>query len=423
MTRSLPCDATERPRSFKHVLSLKKRATSIASTLCVAAVSTIIAGCGGGSDSPVPQTIASQLFAQTNDTVNAVAIFTRNADGTIKPNGVVPTGGAGTNGVSYFMGNAVTPDALTSNYSVITSPDHTKLFVANAGDNTVSTFTINPAGGITLLAVSGTGGIRPTSLAFANGVLYVTHQQGAKELGAYRVGSDGKLTSIGQYTVVQQDALPTQVALSPDGKYIIVNGFLKTVNPVVPANALLAYPIAADGTLGAPITSTSSGVGPFGGRFGFGSLDKTYVVAEAAGATVSSYSWSPTNAAFSAQSGPVGVSGQAAPCWLNISADNQHVYVSSGSGAISEFALDSTGRLTLVNASVASEPATQTGASASSFANDSWISSDGKYFYQDYAGDGKIVVYAISAVGSLSKLGEEPVKTNALVSLQGLAGT
>jgi 6-phosphogluconolactonase (cycloisomerase 2 family) len=384
-----------------------------------AAMSTLLAACGGGGDNLSPAPV-SQLFAQTNDSTNAVVRFTRGADGTLTPQASVQTGGKGTNGVNYFMGNIVAPDALTSNNSVILSTDKTRLFVANAGDDTVSTFSINSNGGITLLAVSPTGGTRPTSLAYLNGVLYVTHQQGAQELGAYRVGQDGKLTAIARYTVVQQDALPTQVSISPDGKFVVVNGFLKTVDPVQPANTLLAFPINSDGSLGTAVDSASAGVGPFGGRFGTGSLASTYVVTEAAGDTASSYSFA-SNGTFTPVSGPVTVTGQAAPCWLAITPDNKFAYVSSGSGTVSLFSLDSTGKLVLLNATAATEPAVSS--STSSFANDSWISPDGKYLYQDYAGDGKIVAYSISAKGALTKIGEQPVNTQSKISLQGLTGT
>jgi len=389
-------------------------------TLAVtAAMSTLLAACGGGGDQLNAGPV-SQLFAQTNDSTNAVVRFIRNADGTLTPKGSIQTGGKGTNGVNYFMGNIVAPDALTSNNSLILSTDKTRLFVANAGDNTVSTFSISSGGDITLLAVSPTGGTRPTSLAYLNGVLYVTHQQGAQELGAYRVGQDGKLTPIAQYTVVQQDALPTQVTISPDGKFVVVNGFLKTLNPVQPANALLAFPINSDGTLGTAVSSTSAGMGPFGGRFGTGTLANTYVVTEAAGDTASSYSFA-SNGAFATLSGPVTVTGQTAPCWIAITPDNKFAYVSSGSGTVSLFSLDASGKLTLANATAATEMPVSP--STSSFANDSWISPDGKYLYQDYAGDGKIVAYSISATGALTKIGEQPVTTQSAISLQGLTGT
>ncbi len=377
----------------------------------------LLAACGGGSDAP-PAPVA-QLFAQTNDTDNAVVVYLRNADGTLSAQSPVKTGGKGTNGVNYFMGNTVGPDALTSNYSVAVSDDNKQLFVANAGDNSVSVFTINPAGGVTLLAVSGTGGIRPTSLAWNNGILYVTHQQGINELGAYRVGADGKLAQLGQYPVLQQDALPTEVSVSPDHKYVIVNGFLRTLTPTTPGNTLLAFPLNADGTLGQPVNSATVGVGPFGGVFGHGALANAYFTADAAGTTASAYTLA-ANGSFSAVGSPLAVSGQKAPCWIVSTPDNRYVYVSNGSGTVSQFSVDTSGRLTLMNAMAASEPASAAG--ASSFAADAWISPDGKFLYQDYVGADKIVVYAIGADGALSKRGEQAVGTKSGISLQGLAG-
>ncbi|AEA61429.1 lactonase family protein [Burkholderia gladioli] len=365
-----------------------------------------------------PQKV-TQLFAQTNDAQNAVLHFVRNADGTLTAMPSLATGGKGTNGVNYFMGNTVAPDALTSNNSLIVSPDGTRLFVANAGDNTVSVFSISGST-LSLLAVSPTGGTRPTSLAFSNGVLYVTHQQGAQELGAYLVGDDGKLSAIGQYAVVVQDALPTQVSLSPDGKFVIVNGFLRTVTPTAPLNTLLAFPVQADGTLGTPVNSTSAGVGPFGGRFGTGALASTYVVTDAPGGSVESFSFSEPSGNFTSTGAPVTVTGQAAPCWISLTPDNRFAYIGNGSGAVSLFSIDGAGKLTLVNASAAAE--TPVAGQSSAFANDSWVSPDGKFLYQDYAGDDKIVAYAIGADGALSKLGEQPANTQSKISLQGLTG-
>jgi len=395
-------------------------------------IAVLLAACGSDDNNPTPATPAAPaaaaapqlLFAQTNDATNQLLVFTRNADGTLASRGNIPTGGKGTNGLNYFAGNTISPDALTSNNSVIVTPDKTRLFIANAGDNTVSAFALATNGTLTLLAVSPTNGVRPTSLAWQNGVLYVTHQQGAQELGAYRVdATSGKLTQIGQSTVVQQDALPTEVSISPDGKFVIVNGFLKTVTPAIqPANQLLAYPINSDGTLGAVVTTASAGVGPFGGRFANGALSNTYVVTEAAGTTASTYAFA-SSGAFSVVSGPVTVTGQSAPCWVAITPDNRFAYVSSGSGVVSLFTLDATGHLTLTNVNAATEAATQPAASASSFAADSWISPDGKFLYQDYSGDDKIVSYSIGSNGALTKLGEQPANTVSKISLQGLTGT
>ncbi|MCA8023620.1 lactonase family protein [Burkholderia metallica] len=380
------------------------------------AVSVALSACGDGIDLPPS---SPQLFAQTNDTNNAVLRFIRNANGTLTPLPTVQTGGKGTNGVNYFMGNTVSPDALTSNHSLIVSPDGKRLFVANAGDNTITTMSIAPNGDLSVQAVSPTGGIRPTSIAFANGVLYVTHQQGANELGAYRVGADGSLTSIGQYATVQQDALPTQVGISPDGKFVIVNVLLKSLQPVQPNQTLLAFPVNSDGTLGQPVVSKSSSVGPFAGRFGTGSRGGVFVTADAPAGTASAYTFAPTGT-FSSTSPPVPVTGQAAPCWISITPDNRFVYISNGQGTVSLFSLGADGRLSLENPVAASESGTAL--SATSFAADSWISPDGKFLYQDYSGADKIVSYAISATGALTKVGEQPVNTASKISLQGLTG-
>jgi len=116
------------------------------------------------------------------------------------------------------MGGKIKPDSLASNHSVIVTSDQRYLFVVNSGDATVSTFLLNPRTRMpSLMRVSATGGERPTSLSYSNGILYVSHQTGEHQLRAYRVESTGVLTQIGAYTVVQANALPTSVTVSPDG--------------------------------------------------------------------------------------------------------------------------------------------------------------------------------------------------------------
>lgn len=393
-----------------------------------AASALVLAACGGnGNDNPAaasaPKVVAPQLFAQTNDTANAVLHFTRNADGTLSSGTPVSTGGKGTAGVTFPNGGTIGADSLTSNNSVLVSPDSTRLFVANAGDGTVSVFAIDAAGGNpTLLATSPTAGTLPTSLAFSNGVLYVTHQQGQNELGAYRVGSsDGKLTQIGAWPTLQADALPTDVVVSPDGKFVLVD--VRSVGDTpgaAPSTSLVVYPVNADGTLGTAVASPSLGQGSFATRFGTGALNHIAVTVEAVSNTASSYQLTDTGA-LSGVSGPLVVPGQGAPCWLALTPDNRFAYVGNGGGFVSVYAIDTTGHLTLVNGNAASEPSVTPG--VTSLAEDSWVSPDGRFLYQDYAGDDKIVAYSIGADGALTKLGEQPANTLSKISLQGLAGT
>jgi 6-phosphogluconolactonase len=397
-------------------------------SIVVSAISVLVlAACGGsdGSNSnggPVAHVVAPQLFAQTDDSTNAVLHFTRNTDGTLGSGVSIATGGKGTGGVTFANNGTIGQDSLTSNNSVAVSADSTRLFVTNAGDNSVSVFSIDPTGGNpTLLAVSSTGGVLPTSLAFANGVLYVTHQQGQNQLGAYRLGSDGKLTQIGAYATIQANTLPTQVTVTPDGKFVIVD--IRSQGDTAsgaPNSTQLAYPVNSDGTLGTGTSSPTLGKGPFSTRFGSGALARVGITVEAIGDAMSSYQLADTGT-FSALSGPVTVPGQGAPCWLTLTPDNKFAYVGNGAGFISLFSVDATGHLALLNGSAASEPPLTP--SVSSFAEDAWISPDGKFLYQDYAGDDKIVAYSIGETGSLTKLGEQPARTISKVSLQGLAGT
>ena len=396
-------------------------------SVVVSAISMLVlAACGASdgdssNDIPVAKAVAPQLFAQTDDTTNAVLHFTRNADGTLNAAVSIPTGGKGTGGVTFASNGAIGEDSLTSNNSVAISSDSTRLFVTNAGDNTVSVFSIDPAGGKpTLLAASPTGGVLPTSLAFANGVLYVTHQQGQSQLSAYRVGNDGKLTQIGTYPTVQADALPTQVTVTPDGKFVVVDvRSLGDTATGAPNSTQLAFAVNSDGTLGAPVSSPTLGMGPFSTRFGSGALARVAVTVETISNVTSSYKLTDSGT-FSALSGPVTVPAQGAPCWLTLTPDSKFAYVGNGAGFISLFSIDATGQLTLVNGSAASEPSLVPG--VASFAEDAWISPDGKFLYQDYPGDDKVVAYSIGANGSLTKLGEQSANTVSKVSLQGLAG-
>lgn len=375
---------------------------------------TLAACSGGGGDA---QSInADRLFTQTNETDNAVLMFTRNRDGSLSQGVRVPTGGHGTDGVSYFAGDVVAPDTLASNHSVIVAPEANRLFVANSGDATVSVFALDPVTHApTLLSAAPTGGQLPTSLAYHAGVLYVTHQKGDQQLRAYRVENDGRLTQIGAYALVQTDALPTSVAASPDGSSIVVN--VPLAGPGGPQlNRIVTFPVLADGRLGAPSTTDAQSPVPFGGTFAHGNLGHVYASADASGG-FNTYTLSQST--IKGLSGPI-ISGEAAACWLAITPDNRYVFVGNGAGTVSSYTLDASGRATLLNAVAVQEPPVN--GLPTSLAGDSWVSADGKFLYQSYLAADKVVVYAIGSDGSLSKVDEKAASTRSGVSLQGMAG-
>jgi 6-phosphogluconolactonase len=302
---------------------------------------------------------------------------------------------------------------------LVLSADHTMLFVVNAGDDSISSFSINQATGATTLLKKSpaTAGHFPNSLAVANGTVYATFLSGTSRLAAYSVGTDGGLTQIGAYDLTTLGSLPapstpTQSVVSPDGTTLVVNAGPAT-------GAIMTFPIKSDHTLGTPVTAASLVTTPFAGAFVPGAVQPTYLVSDVSEVKLDELSL--TGGAFTQTSAVAfsGVPGVAAPCWMSVTPDGKTAFVGDGSGAISSFSVSSTG-LTLLNATAAEEIGVKNGVNA--VAADSWISTDGKFLYEAYIGDDKVVAYSIGLDGSLAKLGEQVIGTSTGLSLQGLTG-
>src|SRR5258708_22987127 len=93
------------------------------------------------------------VYTLTNQIAgNAVAVFTRGADGRLTAAGTVATGGTGTGA------------SLGSHGAVALSNDGRMLFAVNAGSNDVSAFTVSPAG-LTLTSRTASGRTLPISLS------------------------------------------------------------------------------------------------------------------------------------------------------------------------------------------------------------------------------------------------------------------
>lgn len=366
---------------------------------------------------PAPAPLASQLYTQTNETANAIVHFTRNADGTLVRAESTPTSGAGTNAVG--VGGATAPDSLASQHSLVISADHTMLFVVNAGDDSISSLAIDQKTGATSLLKksAATAGHFPNSLAVSNGTVYATFLSGTSSLAAYKVGADGSLSQIGAYDLTTLGALPaaaapTQSVVSPDGKTLVVNAGTAT-------NAIMTFPIQADGTLGMPVTSAAVVTSPFAGEFVPGAAQPTYLATDASEVKLDELSLAAGAFTQTSSAAASGIPGVGAPCWLALAPNGQVAFVGNGSGAISSYAIGASG-LTLLNPTAATEPGVKTGVNA--VAADSWISADGKFLYTAYLGDDKVVAYSIGLSGSLAKIGEQVVGTSSGLSLQGLVG-
>jgi 6-phosphogluconolactonase len=381
----------------------------ILAAFAVVATGSMLSACGNdsGGAGPTSQNSVAQLYTQSNEEANVVVQMARNSDGTLTVTHRYFTGGHGTNGVK--LGDATVqsvPDSLVSQHPIIITPDKKRLITVNAGDNTVSVFSIDQtSGNLTLKKVNETAGVYPTSLAYSKGFLYVTFQGGSQQLQAYSENSDGSLTIIGAYAVPRNGAKavsPTQVVVSPDGAYLVVSAG-------VGADEAVSYPINADGTLGTAVSNTTGVVSPFAGEFVTSSL---YLSTSIANKALASYS------AANGVLTPIGLpltSGNGGPCWLSVTPNGKYAYVGNGSGPISSYAVSAGGALALLHATAAADSVKVSG--------DSWISADGKYLYAAYLADGFVLAYAINSDGSLTKIGAPAaIGTVTGISMQGLVG-
>lgn len=324
------------------------------------------------------------VYAMTNDlTNNQVIAFARAGDGLLARTNAYSTGGGGT--------GSQTVDPLSSQGSLISSPDGRYLYAVNAGSNTISSFAVSQSGALTLLGVVSSGGMTPNSLAMHGNVLYVTNSGTATNISTnvvgFKVGTNGKLTQIpgAGYMLSTADAKPACIVFNPDGTKLVVSE--------LSTNQLGVYSVNRDGTLENVTYNKSNGAGPFGSMF---LSNGVLLVAEAGANALSSYA-NPTSGVLNVISGSV-PNGQSATCWVTATTNQQFAYTSNaGTGTISQYYVDGSGSLAAI-ANVSSTPQ-MNGAPL-----DSGTSKDGQSFYVLNGSQGSISMLQIQRDGTLMEL-------------------
>jgi len=121
------------------------------------------------------------------------------------------------------------------------------LAVAEAGTNSVATFTVNGDGTLTLVDREGTGQAATCWIVGSGSTLYASNA-GSASLSGYHDGGDGTLTALGNTAT---DAGTVDAAASSDGRYLYVQAG---------ANGIVdGYRIGSDGTLTATGSVTVPG--------------------------------------------------------------------------------------------------------------------------------------------------------------------
>ena len=323
------------------------------------------------------------VYVASNDVdKNTVSAYSRAADGSLTFIRTYATGGRGSGG---------TIDPLQSQRSVLVSPDHDWLFVVNSGSGDISDFAIHADGSLDLRDIVPSGGGFPVSLATYGNLLYVLNSGGAGNVTGFFIRKNGRLSPIPNSTQLlsSTSAGGASIDFSPDGTALAATERLN--------NRIDIFPIASDGTAGAPVLNASNGNGVFSLAFApLGALLTTETAGNpAGGSAVSSYAVQ-SNDSLSVISGSV-PTGYAAACWIVVTDDGHYAYVANaGSGEISEVGVGDDGTLTILGAASSGNASTPL---------DLALSANDRYLYAVTAGNGQIAEFEVNADGSLSWLG------------------
>ena len=389
---------------------------------------------------------AGGVFAMSNSVEqNTIVAYSRADDGSLTLVGEFATDGLG----GDFDGDEGL-DPLISAYSLINTPDNEYLMAVNAGSNTISVLAINDDMSLEVVDVEDTGGVGPNSLAFNNGIVYVTNidADGEFEGEPDQEGSingftfeDGDLTPI-PGSLRELDNRPSAVRFTPDGEYLAVSSINAGSASLASANedSIVVFGLDADGVpTDAPTSGTTSTLRDNAeGRnlpsaIGFEVVDRSNgtfaIVTEAREfqsdgqppafpalqtGSVSTYQIGGEGELKASQldllAGQTPTVGQRTACWIVVSPDGEYFWVANALDAsISSYRFtDDTGNVELVEvlAAIGTQPTSPDPAVAFATTDgfiDLDITDDGKYLYQLFGLSGAIGVYAVDG-GNLTSV-------------------
>jgi 6-phosphogluconolactonase (cycloisomerase 2 family) len=321
------------------------------------------------------------VFVQTNElTGNQIAVYDRNADGTLSRAGTYATGG---------LGGAARPetesDHLATQGSLVLA--HDLLIAVNAGSDTISVFRVN-GDRLDLEQVLPSGGQFPAGVGVHGRLAYVLNAGGAGTVQGFRIGDHGLTPIPGSARslgLANSDppfflTSPGQVGFTPDGRQLIVTTKAST-------SSIEVFQVEPDGTLSAaPVVNPSATPVPFAFTFGHGRL----VMGEAGASSVTTYEVGHDGTLSDPKSQS---DGQVALCW--ITRVGPFYFVSNtGTSNISSFRLGPGGQPVLLSAVAATtNPGTIDSAAA------------GRFLYVETGTLGTVDEFRVGSDGSLTAIG------------------
>jgi 6-phosphogluconolactonase (cycloisomerase 2 family) len=336
--------------------------------------------------------------AMSNRVENSVSTFCRDIYGELCFLEERPTRGNGT-GVAVV-------DPLGSQGALVLDQPCRFLFAVNAGNNTISSFRLEPEC-LTLAGIVPSGGARPVSIAVSGNLLYVVNAGDANtaaNVSGFMVGEDGMLQPIPGATAPLSafNPAPACIVICPGACHIIVSEKA--------TNRLVSYAVLPGGLLGSPVITVSNGSVPFGMVF---TKNDVLLVSEAGPNALSSYRHQ-ENGTLTVISGSV-LTHQAATCWVSATPDVKNAYTSNaGSSTVSHFRVDDNGSLHLIE-NVSTTPQRDGGPI------DNAVDPNGEFLYVLNGAHGSISTFQIECEGDPELCQIERQTALPAVGAQGLA--
>lgn len=328
--------------------------------------------------------VAGAVYTMTNAAgANSVMVYDRLDDGTLKPAGMVSTGGSGSG------------SGLGTQGAMVLNNSNRWLLVVNAGSGDITVFDVKHD----RLESAGrfpSGGVMPVSITVKGRLVYVLNAGTPNNVTGFVLNNHGQLTPIPASTrALSAPATgPAEVEFSPDGDLLVVTE--------KGTNLIDVFPVERSGLLGPRVSTVSHGLTPFG--FAFGKRNQLFVSEAFGGApnasAVSSYVVHEDGSLMLVTgSAPTH---QTAACWIVVDKGGRLTYTTNtGSSSISGFHIGAGGELKILNANGV------TGATpAGSAPIDEAFSNDGRFLYTLTAGVTGISGFRVGPGGSLHSIGD-----------------
>ncbi|MBL7915286.1 MAG: beta-propeller fold lactonase family protein [Bacteroidia bacterium] len=324
--------------------------------------------------------LSGYLYTQTNATGNnQVMIYRHTWTGALTYVGAVSTGGSG-NGKS-----------LSSQGALAIDRQQNRLFAVNAGSNSLSMFSIDPANGnLTLLDNEPLQAVTPVSVTVNGNYVYVVNEGSNNIRGVEVVGGNSLvLLSNSSKVLSSSGAGPAQISFSPNGNYLHVTEKNK--------NFIRTFAVNAGGYAQPGTNTAAAGKTPFGFCYGrSNTLVVTHAEANAAGQSVgANYAGNNSNT-LSVVNGSVATSQSGSGCVAGTIFGRYAFVTNNISNNISSYYIAPSGNLVLVNGSAAATGNAPT---------DICLSNSNLFVYAINSGDGTISAYLRGVLGTLIPIG------------------